>query len=48
MLPKNWKKSFNSGVIIPTQMGFCKEYTDKITCNRCNSQLKENKYSKLF
>ena len=25
MLPKSWKKSFKSGVVIPTKKRFCKE-----------------------
>ena len=29
MLPKSWKKSFNSGVIITSKMRFCNECNDK-------------------
>ena len=37
MLPKSWKKLFNSGVIIPAKMRFCNECTDKLTCNNCSN-----------
>ena len=43
MLRKSWKKSFNSGVIIPAKIKFCNECTDKLTCNNCNNQINENK-----
>ena len=36
MLPRSWKKSFDSGIIIPTKMRFCNECKDKIMCYRCN------------
>ena len=42
MLPKSWRKSFNSGVILPVKMKFCNECTDKLTCNNCNNQINEN------
>ena len=34
LLPKSWKKRFNSGIIIPTKMGFCCECTAKLTSNK--------------
>ena len=43
MLPKSWKKSYNSRVIIPTKMRFCNECTDRLTCNNSNNQISENK-----
>ena len=43
MLPKSWKKSFDSGVIIPKRMRFCNECNDKKLCNKCNNQINENK-----
>ena len=43
LLPKSWKKSFDSGIIIPTKMRFCNECDDKKVCNKCNDQIKENK-----
>ena len=43
MLPKSWKKSFDSGIIIPTKMRFCNECNDKKKCNKCNIQINENK-----
>ena len=32
LLPKSWKKSFDSGIIIPTKMRFCNECDDKKKC----------------
>ena len=43
MLPRSWKKSFDSGIIIPVKMRFCNECTDNKTCNKCNNQINENK-----
>ena len=43
MLPKSWKKSFDSGIIIPAKMRFCNDCNDKIMCYRCNIQINENK-----
>ena len=43
MLPRSWKKSFDSGIIIPTKMRFCNECNDKEICNKCNIQINENK-----
>ena len=43
MLPRSWKKSFDSGIIIPTKMGFCNECDDKKMCNKCSNQVNENK-----
>ena len=43
LLPKSWKKSFDSGIIIPTRMRFCNECNDEIMCNKCNHQINENK-----
>ena len=43
MLPKSWKKSFNTGVVIPTKMKFRNECNGNIICNRCNNQVNENK-----
>ena len=42
ILPKIWRKSFDSGIIIPTKMRFCKECNDKKLCNKCNNQINEN------
>ena len=47
LLPKNWKKSFDSGKIIPAKMRFCNECNDKKMCNECKNQINENKNSKL-
>ena len=43
LLPRSWKKSFDSGVIKPTKMRFCIECNDKKACNKCNYQINENK-----
>ena len=43
MLQRSWKKSFDSGVIIPEKMRFCNECDDKKVCNKCNNQINENK-----
>ena len=43
LLPKGWKKSLDSGIIIPTKMRFCNECDDKKVCNKCNNQINENK-----
>ena len=43
LLPKSWKKSFYSGIIIPTKMKFCNECNDKKMCNKRNNQVNKNK-----
>ena len=43
MLPRSCKKSFDSGIIIPTKMRFCNECNNKKVCDRCNNQINENK-----
>ena len=43
LLPKSWKKSFDSGKIMPTRMRFCNECNNKKICNKCNDQSNENK-----
>ena len=43
MLPKSWKKSFNSGINIPTKMRFCNECNDKRMFNRRKNQTAQNK-----
>ena len=42
-LPKSWKKSFDSGIIIPTKMSFCNECDEKKLCYKCNNQINESK-----
>ena len=42
MLPRSWKKSFDSGIIIPSKMRFCNECNDKKMCNECNNQVNES------
>ena len=43
MLPRSWKKSFGSGIILPTKMRFCNECNDNKMCNKCINQINENK-----
>ena len=43
MLPRSWKKSFDSGINIPKKMRFYNECNDKEMCNKCNNQINENK-----
>ena len=43
LLPKTWKKSFDSGLIMPTRMRFCNECNNKKISNKCNNQSNENK-----
>ena len=43
MLPRSGKKSFDSGIIIPTKMRFCNEYNDRKMCDISNNQINENK-----
>ena len=45
MLPRSWKKSFDSGIIIPTKMRFCNECNDNKMCVKCNNPINENKKS---
>ena len=43
LLPKSWKKSFDSGIIIPTKMRFCNESNDRKMCDKYNNQINESK-----
>ena len=43
MLPRSWKKSFDSGIIIPARIRYCNECNVKKVCNKCNNQINENK-----
>ena len=43
MLPRSWKKSFDSGLVIPAKMRFCNECNDNKMCSKCNNQINENK-----
>ena len=43
LLPKSWKNSFDSRILIPTKMRFCNECNDKKVCDKCNNQIKEIK-----
>ena len=35
MLPRSWKKSFNNGIVIPTEMRRCNDCTESILCTTC-------------
>ena len=37
LLPKSWKRTFNTGILIPTKMRLYNEF------NKCNNQVNENK-----
>ena len=43
MLPRSWKESFDSEIIIPTKMRFCNECNDNKMCVKCNNHINENK-----
>ena len=43
MLPRSWKKSSDSRIIIPTKKRFCNECNDKKMCYKCCIQINENK-----
>ena len=43
MLPRSWRKSFDSGIIIPAKMKLCDEYNDNKMCDKCNNLINENK-----
>ena len=43
MLPRSWKKSFDSGIIISTKMRFCNECNDRKMCDKCHNQINEKK-----
>ena len=37
LLPQSWKKSFDSEMIVPTKMRFCKECNEKRFCKKCKN-----------
>ena len=43
LLSESRKKTFNSGIIIPTKTRFCNECNDKRLCNKCNLIVNETK-----
>ena len=43
MLRKSWKKTFNSGVFIPSKIGFCTECSQEKLFNKSNIHVNENK-----
>ena len=43
ILTRSWKKSFQSGIFIPTKLRFCNECNDNKMCVKCNNQINENK-----
>ena len=48
MLPRFWKKSLNSGTIIPTKMRFCNECNDKKCAINVIIKSMKKTNSKLF
>ena len=48
MLPRSWKKSFDSGIIVPAKMRFCNECNDKKVCNECSYKSMKINNSKLI
>ena len=48
MLPKSWKKSFNSGIIIPTKMRLCNQCSVKECLIDVKIKLTEMKNSKAI
>ena len=43
LLPKSWKKLFNSGILTPTKMRFFNESNNQRMCNNSNNLVNENK-----
>ena len=43
MLARSWKKSFNNGIMVPTNMRQCNECKDGILCTTCSNLINENK-----
>ena len=43
LFPKSWKKSWRSGILIPTKTRFCQECNDKKLWNKFFNQVNENK-----
>ena len=43
LLPKSWKKPFNSGINIPTELRFYDECNNENMCNKGNNQVNEIK-----
>ena len=43
MLPRSWKKSFISGIVISVKMRRYNECKGEILCDECNNQVNENK-----
>ena len=42
-LPRSWKESFNTGIIIPIKTRRCDKSNEKILCDECNNQGNQNK-----
>ena len=43
LLPKSLKKSFDNGIVTPPKVRTCNECSKDKCCDRCNSQVKEDK-----
>ena len=46
MLPRSWKKSFDSGIILPKKMRFCNRCNDKKSSINVITRLTKTKNSK--
>ena len=42
-VPKSWKKSFNSCVVIPHKLRNCSECTNEILCENCDKLVNQRK-----
>ena len=43
ILPKSLKKSSDNGIVTPAKVRICNECSKDKCCDRCNSQVKEDK-----
>ena len=48
LLPSIWKKTFNSGIVIPAKMRFCNKCDKENCCDRCIIKLTKIKNLKLI
>ena len=48
LLPESWKKSFDRGIIIPTEMRFCNECNDKNCATNVKIESRKIRNSKLI
>ena len=41
--PRSWKKTFDSGVLIPSKKRDCEDCDDNKLCDECDSKIRQNK-----